>query len=117
MESNAINRVVFENDILPLNTSLDLGMNAIISTNLTTQAGNQIQSTYGLGISNNEGDLTFGTGVLFVDNLTLAEGTKWTFVNSEVSPFSDFSSLNGTNDFLLAMANTCLLYTSDAADD
>ena len=66
MESNAINRVVYENDILPLNTSLDLGMNAIVSTNLITQADNQIQSTYGLGISNNEGDLTFGTGVLFV---------------------------------------------------
>ena len=117
VESNAINRVVFENDILPLNTSLDLGMNAIISTNLTTQADNQIQSTYGLGISNNEGDLTFGTGVLFVDNLTLAEGTKWTFVNSEVSPFSDFSSLNGTNDFLLAMANTGSLTNNLSVDD
>ena len=39
VESNAINRVVFENDILPLNTSLDLGMNAIISTNLTHSGG------------------------------------------------------------------------------
>ena len=117
VESNAINRVVFENDILPLDTSLDLGMNAIISTNLTTQAGNQIQSTYGLGISNNEGDLTFGTGLLFVDNLTLAEGTKWTFVNSEVSPFSDFSSLNGTNDFLLAMVNTGSLTNNLSVDD
>ena len=47
----------------------------------------------------------FGTGGLFVKNLNLGEGTKWTFVNSEVSPFSDFFSFNGSNNFLLAMVN------------
>ena len=101
VDSSANNSVVFENNILPINTSLDLGLNTLYITNLTTQAGNVIQSTF----SNNDNSLIPNSGIIVSENLNLGAGTQWTLVNSSNNPYTSFQDLVSTNGILLAQAD------------
>jgi len=113
VDSSANNSVVFENNILPINTSLDLGLNTLYITNLTTQAGNVIQSTF----SNNDTSLIPNSGIIVSENLNLGAGTQWTLVNSSNNPYTSFQDLVSTNGILLAQADQGSLTYNLSADD
>ena len=96
--SQSSNTVNFENNLLPINTRLDLGLGNLYSTNLITQSGNQIKSTFS---DNNSGSIP-NTGVLSGENFTFTSGTSWELVNDTLNPFTNFQELSNTNGFLLA---------------
>ena len=110
--TQANNIVNFENDILPVGTSLDLGLGTLYSTNLSTQTGNQIQSTF----SANNGSSIPNTGILSGENITLSSGTTWQLENDSSSPFENFQELSNTNGFLLVSTTGTITNNMIASD-
>ena len=101
VNSIANNTIIFENNILPVDTSIDLGINSLYITNLTTQAGNEIQSTF----SDDNSNIIPSSGIIISENLNLGAGTQWTLINSDSNPYINFQDLVTTNGILLAQVN------------
>lgn len=110
--TQANNIVNFEDDILPIGTSLDLGLGTLYSTNLSTQTGNQIQSSF----SANDGSSIPDSGILSGENITLSSGTTWQLENDSSSPFENFQELSNTNGFLLVSTTGTITNDMIASD-